>query len=114
MNWTAAGMVLTLVFGIVSLLQTWTIKSLRQSLRAYNQGMYNNLWRIGGNAETALKTNSTDEARELMRGIADMSQTARHTLIAFGREHAKAVPFEEKAWAPAPVKKTWLQKLAGS
>jgi hypothetical protein len=89
---------------------------LQVALRAYNQGLYNNLWRIGGNAEEAVKTNAPEQAKLLAKGIADMSQTARHTLVAFGTEHALQKPFYEPAWDPkplAPAPKPFYRKIFG-
>lgn len=111
-----SGVVGTFYFGIRSMLQSGDFESLQRALRAYNQGLFNNLWRIGGNAEQTLKTANLEEAKLLAKGIADMSQTARHTLIAFGAEHALMKPFYEPAWEPvplAPAQKPWYRKFFG-
>jgi|SRR5208282_876045 len=112
----AAGVVGTFFFGIRSMLQEGELESLRIALRAYNQGLFNNLWRMGGHAEEALKVKTFEEAKLLSQGIADMSQTARHTLVAFGEEHALKKPYYEVAWDPkplAPAPKPWYKKLFG-
>jgi hypothetical protein len=84
----------TFYFGIRSMFQSSDFESLQRTLRANSQGLFNNLWRIGDNAEQALKVNDLNEARQLARGVADMSQTARHTLVAFSKEQAGSLrPF---------------------
>jgi hypothetical protein len=98
-----SGVVGTFYFGIRSMFQSSDFEALQRALRANSQGLYNNLWRIGGNAEDALKTVDLVKAQQLARGIADMSQTARHTLVAFSKEHAHFSPFYEPAWEPKPV-----------
>jgi hypothetical protein len=52
------GLLLSAWFGIRSIFQSQDIEALQKALRAYHQGMFNNLWRIGGNAEDALKVDS--------------------------------------------------------
>jgi hypothetical protein len=93
----------TLFFGFLSLVQARDHRALLTALRAYNQGLYNNIWRMGGNAEQALKANSLEDARLQSKGVADMSQTARHFVVAFAREHTKNVPFHDPAWEPKPL-----------
>ena len=51
--------------------QTQYLESLETALRAYNQGMYNNLWRIGEGAERALKMDSLVEAQQFAKGVAE-------------------------------------------
>src|ERR1019366_1522425 len=97
------GVVGTFYFGIRSMFQSSDFESLQRAVRANNQGLFNNIWRMGGNAEQALKTMDLNEAKQLARGIADMSQTARHTLVAFSKEHARFVPSFEQAWEPKPL-----------
>jgi hypothetical protein len=97
------GLLLTFWFGLRSMFQSLDREALQCALRAYNQAIFNNLWRIGDNAEKALKATSLTEAQQLAKGIADMSQTARHTLVAFGREHAHFIPCFEPAWEPKPL-----------
>jgi hypothetical protein len=97
------GVLLTGWFGLRSMFQTQYLESLEKALRAYNQGMYNNLWRIGEGAERALKVDSLAEAQQFAKGVAEISQTARHTLLAFSKEHTRFVPFHEPAWEPAPL-----------
>jgi hypothetical protein len=77
-------LLLTAWFGIRSMFQSLDREALQTALRAYNQALYNNLWRMGDNAEKALEASPT-EAQQLAKGIADMSQTARHTLVAFSK-----------------------------
>jgi hypothetical protein len=93
----------TFYFGIRSMFQSSDFESLQRAVRANVQGLYNNIWRMGSNAEEALRADDLNEARHLARGVADMSQTARHTLIAFSKEHAHFVPFPEAAWKPEPL-----------
>jgi hypothetical protein len=110
----AAGVLGTFYFGVRSLLQSGDFESLQKALRAYNQGLFNNIWRMGGNAEQALQAKTLEEAKLLAKGIADMSQTARHTLVAFGAEHALMKPFYEAAWKPeplAPAPKPWYKSF---
>jgi hypothetical protein len=110
----AAGVVGTFYFGVRSLLQSGDFESLQKALRGYNQGLFNNLWRMGENAEQTLKASSLEEAKLLAKGIADMSQTARHTLVAFGAEHALMKPFYEPAWEPKalkPAPKPWYRSI---
>ena len=108
-----AGVALALWFGVRSMFQAQDVEALEKAVRGLCQGMFNNIWRMGSNAESALKVPSEAGSRELVRGIADMSQTARQVLIAFGREHLQCVPFKEEAWEarelpPQPVdKKFW-------
>lgn len=97
------GVLLTVWFGLRSMFQTQYLESLEKALRAYNQGMYNNLWRVGEGAERALKAGSLVEAQQFAKGVAEISQTARHTLLAFSKEHTRFVPFHEPAWEPAPL-----------
>ncbi len=106
------GLLLALWFGIRSLFQSQDLEALQKATRAYNQGLFNNIWRMGANAENALKAPTEAAARELVRGIADMSQTARQVLIAFSREHTRFVPYQDEAWQPRslepePPKKLW-------
>jgi hypothetical protein len=98
---------------LLSLVQARDHRALQTALRAYNQGLYNNIWRMGGNAEQALKTESLEEAKLLSKGVADMSQTARHILVAFAREHTGVTPFQDPAWDPLPVRRHWLKRLVG-
>ena len=78
-------------------------EALQSALRAYNQALFNNIWRMGANAEQALKSSNLTEAQQLARGIADMSQTARHVLVAFSKEHTRFIPSFEPAWEPKPL-----------
>lgn len=105
----------TVWFGLRSMFQSQYLESLEKALRAYNQGMYNNLWRIGEGAERALKVASLVEAQQFAKGVAEISQTARHTLLAFSKEHTRFVPFHEAAWEPAPLTpeptRNWWQRF---
>ena len=105
----------TFYFGIRSMFQSSDFEALQRALRANSQGLFNNLWRMGGNAEQALKTADLNEAKQLARGIGDMSQTARHTLIAFSKEHARFCPSYEPAWEPKPLlaeaARSWWRRL---
>lgn len=94
------GVLLALWFGVRSMFQAQDIEALQTALRGFTQGMFNNIWRMGANAENALKSPTEASSRELVRGIADMSQTARQILVAFSREHFRFVPFQEEAWKP--------------
>ena len=109
------GLLGTFYFGIRSLFQSSDFEMIQRSLRAYNQALFNNLWRIGENAERALRASDLAEAQQLSRGIADMSQTARHLLVSFSKEHTQFVPFYEPAWEPAPLTpeptRPWWRKL---
>lgn len=100
---TIISLLVALWFGVRSMFQSQDLEALQTALRAYNQGLFNNIWRMGANAEDALKAADLAEAQQLARGIADMSQTTRHTLIAFSREHARFVPRQEAAWNPLPL-----------
>ena len=108
-------LLLTAWFGLRSIFQSQDREALQLALRAYNQSLYNNLWRVGEIAERALKTDSLSEAHNFASGISEMSQGARHTLIAFSKEHTRFKPFYEPAWDPAPVgpepAKSLVQKL---
>jgi hypothetical protein len=97
------GLLGTLYFGIRSMFQSSDFEALQRALRANSQGLFNNLWRIGANAEDALKTDDMIKAQQFARGISDISQTARHTLVAFSKEHAHFSPSYEPAWEPKPV-----------
>ncbi len=96
-------LLVTCWFGLRSMFQSQDREALQAALRAYNQALFNNLWRMGGNAEQALKSPNLNEAQQLVKGVADMSQTARHTLVAFSKEHTRFVPFYEPAWEPKPL-----------
>jgi hypothetical protein len=85
-------------FGIRSMFQSRDFDALQRALRANSQGLYNNLAHMGASAERALKTEDLNEAKRLAQGLADMSQTARHMLVAFSKEHARFSPFHEPAW----------------
>ena len=93
----------TFYFGIRSLFQSSDFEMIQRSLRAYNQALYNNLWRMGDHAEQVLKATDLAEAQQLSRGIADMSQNARHMLVAFSKEHTQFIPSYEPAWEPTPL-----------
>ena len=93
----------TFWFGIRSMFQSLDREALQTALRAYNQAIYNNVWRMGDRAERVLKSDNLIEAQQLAQGIADMSQTARHTLIAFSKEHTRFVPYYEPAWEPVAL-----------
>ena len=103
MSLAVLGLLGTLYFGIRSMFQSSDFEALQRALRAYNQALYNNLWRIGENAEGVLKTNDPVRVKQLAQGVADMTQTARHMLVAFGKEHARFVPSFESAWEPKPL-----------
>jgi len=107
MNWnsvgTVIGLLLTVYFGLRSLFQAQDFESLQTSLRAYHQAMFNNLWRIGEDCERGLKASEWPEAREFTKAAAEISQTARHTLISFSKEHSRFVPSYEPAWQPTPL-----------
>jgi hypothetical protein len=87
------GVLGTFYFGIRSMFQSSDYEALQRAVRANSQGLFNNIWRMGANAEQALKAVDLTEAQQLARGVADMSQTARHTLVAFSKEHARFLPF---------------------
>jgi hypothetical protein len=93
-------LLVTCWFGMRSMFQAQDREALESALRAYNQALFNNLWRIGANAEQALKSSNLVEIQQLARGIADMSQTARHTLVSFSKEHTRSIPSFEPAWDP--------------
>jgi hypothetical protein len=95
--------ILSLWLGVRSMFQSQYLEGLQTALRSYNQGLYNSLWRIGDNADRALKADNLTEAQQLARGIADMSHTARNMVIAFSREHARFIPEYEAAWSPNPL-----------
>jgi hypothetical protein len=108
------GVVIAFYFGVRSLFQQSDLEALQRTLRAYNQAMYNNLWRMGQNSETLLKAEDLNEAKQLARGIADMSQSARHWVVAFSKEQVRFTPSYEPAWEPkepAPLegKSLWRQ-----
>jgi hypothetical protein len=111
----AVGLAGTFYFGIRSMFQSSDFEALQHALRAYNQGIYNNLWRMGENADLALKTSSLTEAQQLCRGIADMTHTSRHTLVAFSKEHGQFCPVYESAWEPKPLTpqstRSWWRKV---
>jgi hypothetical protein len=97
------GVVGTFYFGIRSMFQSSDIDALKRALRANSQGLYNNIWRMGDNADKALKSVILPEAQQLAKGISDMSHTARQMLVAFSREHARFTPEYEPAWEPKQV-----------
>jgi hypothetical protein len=97
-----AGVLMGFWFGVRSMFQSQDLEALQTAVRAYNQGLFNNVWRMGANAESALKAAKEAEARELIRGVADMSQTARHVMIAFSREHSQLIPYKDEAWESHP------------
>jgi hypothetical protein len=100
---TIASLLLSVWFGLRSMFQSQDREALQTALRAYNQALYNNLWRIGDNSDRALKANNLAEAQQLARGIADISHTARNMLIAFSKEHTRFNPSYERAWEPNPL-----------
>jgi hypothetical protein len=111
-----AGVVGIFYFGVRSLLQSGDLESLQRAIRAYNQGLFNNIWRMGGNAEQALQATTLEKAKLFAKGMADMSQTARHTLVACGAERVLMKPFYEPAWRPEPLPpapKPWSRKIFG-
>jgi hypothetical protein len=95
-----AGLFLALYFGVRSLFQQSDLEALQRTLRAYHQAMYNNLWRMGQNSEALLNAEDLNEARQLARGIGDMSQAARHWVVAFSKEQVRFTPSYEPAWEP--------------
>jgi hypothetical protein len=97
------GLLVTCWFGFRSMFQSLDREALQSALRAYNQALYNNLWRMGDSAEKVLESANLTDAQRLAQGIADMSQTARHTLVAFSKEHTRFNPFYEPAWEPKPI-----------
>jgi hypothetical protein len=109
------GVLGTFYFGIRSMFQSSDYEALQRAVRANSQGLFNNIWRMGANAEQALKAVDLTEAQQLARGVADMSQTARHTLVAFSKEHARFCPSFEPAWEPKPVstavERSWWRRL---
>ncbi len=67
----------TFYFGIRSMFQSSDFETLQRALRAYNQALYNNLWRMGENAEQALKqpveakrSNSPEVSRICLKPLA--------------------------------------------
>jgi len=104
------GVMIGLYFGVRSMFQAQDLEALQTALRAYNQGLFNNVWRMGANAENALKAPTPVEARELMRGVADMSQTARHIMIAFSNQHSRFLLYKDEAWEPRPLPTGHLKK----
>jgi len=100
---TIVAFLVTCWFGIRSMFQSQDREALQSALRAYNQALFNNLWRMGDSAEQALKSPNLTEAQQFAKGIADMSQTARHTLIPFSREHTRFILYYEPAWEPKPL-----------
>jgi hypothetical protein len=98
-----AGVIGTFYFGIRSMFQSSDFEALQRALRACSQGLYNNIWHMGENAEQAVSAVDLVRAQQLAKGIADMSQTTRHTLVAFSKEHARFSPSYESAWDPKPV-----------
>ena len=109
------GIIVGVYFGLRSMFQSQDIEALQTAVRALSQGMFNNIWRMGANAENAEKASDWAAALRLVRGIADMSQTARQTLIAFSREHTGFCPSQEDGWKPLPVgpprQRTLLRKI---
>jgi len=110
----AVGVAGTFYFGIRSLLQSGDAEALQKALRAYNQALFNNLWYIGNEAEQTVKATTLEDAKRISQGVAAVSQTARHTVVAFGEEHALKKPYYEPAWEPkplAPTPKAWYRKI---
>jgi hypothetical protein len=109
------GVLGTFYFGIRSMFQSSDFESLQRAVRANSQGLFNNLWRMGANAEGVLKAADLNAAKQLAQGVGDMSQTARHTLVAFSKEHARFCPSYEPAWKPEPLPaepaKSWWRRL---
>lgn len=98
-----AGLLLSVWFGLRSMFQSQDREALQVALRAYNQALYNNLWRVGEDAERALKAADLCEAQQLAKGAAEISQSARHMVVAFSKEHSRFVPSLEHAWQPSPL-----------
>jgi hypothetical protein len=97
------GGVLSVYFGLRAVFQSQDLENLQTALRAYNQGLFNNLWRMGENAERGVVAQTLGLAQQECKGVADMSQTARHTLIAFSKAHSLYIPTKEEAWKPGPL-----------
>ena len=94
------GLLLAAYFGIRSLFQSSDMEALQRALRAYNQAMFNNLWRMGQSGEVILKSDELKEAQQHAAGISEMTQAARHLVIAFSKEQAQFAPYYEPAWEP--------------
>jgi hypothetical protein len=75
--------VLSLFLGVLSVCQAIARKDQQHALRAYSQGMYNQLWRMGASAEALLGCNDLNEAKRLATGINEVSQAVRNAVIAF-------------------------------
>lgn len=97
------GGLLAIYFGIRSLFQDSDMEALQRALRAYNQAMYNNLYRMGQRGEAILQVNELKDAHQGAAGISEITQAARHWVVAFSKEHAQFVPFFEPAWKPKPL-----------
>jgi len=97
--------VLSLFLGVLSVCQAIARKDQQRALRAYGQGMYNQLWRMGASAEALLRSDDLNEAKLRGTGINEVSQAVRNGVIAFSREHAGFVPYHEPAWEPRPLER---------
>jgi len=51
-------------FGLRSMFQSQYLETLQSALRAYNQALFNSLWRIGDNADRALKADDLAGAQQ--------------------------------------------------
>jgi hypothetical protein len=98
-----AGFLGTVFFGVQSLAQSIERKAQERALRAYSQGMYNTLSRMGAGAEALLRSNDFNEAKQVAMGVHEVSQAARNWVIAFSKEHAQFAPYAEAAWDPSEV-----------
>jgi hypothetical protein len=103
--------ILSAFFGVVSVCQAIARKDQQRALRAYGQGMYNQLWRMGASAEALLACNDLSEAKRIATGINEVSQAVRNAVIAFSREHARFVPYSEPQWEPRQLPQPFWRRI---
>jgi hypothetical protein len=97
------GVLLAFYFGIRSLLQSQNLEGLQEALKAYNQGVYNDVWRIGHVAGAASESDDLEATHQMTHSIGEMSHLIRHHVVAFSNRHTGFTPSYQSAWDPKPL-----------
>ena len=93
----------SLIFGIISLVQWSQIRSFRVAIRTHGQYSYNAWWYVGAKVQRILDSDqglNLAYVREQISEINGISHTARNEVIPFSRNYAGEIPKYEKAWEP--------------
>jgi hypothetical protein len=82
----------------------------RRAFGAYSQSMFNQLRRIGANAEGVPRKDDLAEAKQDATAINEHRQGLMNDVIAFSREYAGFIPFAEDPWQPKPLPTPWWRR----